>query len=91
MNYNIDYVKFYSFRRFPVLQKVLGGRRFWGSVLSLAIPIAVQNLLTSSFTLVDTLMVGQLGDVSLAAVGMAGQWSWFLNICFRRLTRRRLG
>nr|WP_283245428.1 MATE family efflux transporter [Congzhengia minquanensis] len=80
MNYNIDYVKFYSFRRFPVLQKVLGGRRFWGSVLSLAIPIAVQNLLTSSFTLVDTLMVGQLGDVSLAAVGMAGQWSWFLNM-----------
>ena len=63
-----------------MLQKVLGGRRFWGSVLSLAIPIAVQNLLTSSFTLVDTLMVGQLGDVSLAAVGMAGQWSWFLNM-----------
>lgn len=63
-----------------MLQKVLGGRRFWGSVLSLAIPIAIQNLLTSSFTLVDALMVGQLGDVSLAAVGMAGQWSWFLNM-----------
>lgn len=63
-----------------MLQKVLGGKRFWGSVLSLAIPIAVQNLLTSSFTLVDTLMVSRLGDVSLAAVGMAGQWSWFLNM-----------
>lgn len=63
-----------------MLQEILGGKRFWGSLLSLAIPIAVQNLLTSSFTLVDTLMVGQLGDVSLAAVGMAGQWSWFLNM-----------
>lgn len=63
-----------------MLQNLLGGKRFWGSVLSLGIPIAVQNLLTSSFTLVDTLMVGQLGDISLAAVGMAGQWSWFLNM-----------
>ena len=46
----------------------------------LALPIAFQNLLTSSFLLVDTLMVGQLGDVSLSSVGMAGQWSWLLNI-----------
>ena len=55
-------------------------KKFWSSVITIAIPIAVQNLLTSSFSLVDTLMVGQLGDVSLAAVGMAGQWSWLLNM-----------
>ncbi len=63
-----------------MLRNLFGGRRFWKSVVSLAIPIAVQNLLTSSFTMVDTLMVGQLGDVTLAAVGMAGQWSWLLSI-----------
>lgn len=63
-----------------MIQKLFGDKKFWGSMLTLAIPIAVQNLLTSSFTLVDTLMVGQLGDVSLAAVGMAGQWSWMLNM-----------
>ncbi len=55
-------------------------KKFWGSMITLALPIAVQNLLTSSFTLIDTLMVGQLGDISLAAVGMAGQWSWLLNM-----------
>ena len=59
---------------------VTNNKKFWGQVLSLAVPIAIQNLLTSSFTLVDTLMVGQLGDISLAAVGMSGQWSWFLNM-----------
>lgn len=53
---------------------------FWRVALRLAIPIALQNLLISSFSLVDTLMVGQLGDVALSAVGMAGQWSWLLNI-----------
>ncbi len=63
-----------------MLQKYLGDKTFWRSVLTLAIPMAIQNLLTSSFTLIDTLMVGQLGDVSLAAVGMAGQWSWLLNL-----------
>lgn len=55
-------------------------RRFFKAVFSLGLPIAIQNLLTSSFVLIDTLMVGQLGDVSLAAVGMAGQWSWLLNL-----------
>lgn len=62
------------------LKKYLGGKRFWKQTLTLALPIAFQNLLTSSFVLVDTLMVGQLGDVALSAVGMAGQWSWLLNM-----------
>jgi putative MATE family efflux protein len=49
-------------------------------MLALAIPIALQNMLTASFALVDTLMVGQLGTVALSAVGMAGQWSWLFNM-----------
>lgn len=63
-----------------MLRSFFSERKFWRSMLTLAIPIAIQNLLTSSFTLVDTLMVGQLGDVSLAAVGIAGQWGWLLNM-----------
>ena len=55
-------------------------RSFWMTMLSLAVPVALQNLLFSSFTLVDTLMIGVLGDTPLAAVGMAGKWSWFFNI-----------
>lgn len=52
-------------------------RTFWTAVLPLAVPIALQNLLMTSFRLVDTLMVGRLGDVSIAAVGLAG-WASFL-------------
>ena len=58
----------------------LWDKGFWKMTLSLAIPIALQNMLVASFGLVDTLMVGQLGDVSLSATGMAGQWSWLLNM-----------
>lgn len=58
------------------LSNYLGDKPFWQVTARLALPIAVQNLLTSSFQLVDTLMVSRLGDVALSAVGMAGQWGW---------------
>ena len=59
---------------------LLGDRAFWRTTARLAIPIALQNLLISSFALVDTVMVSQLGGVELSATGMAGQWVWLLNI-----------
>lgn len=62
------------------ISQIIGEKSFWKHALVLALPIALQNMLTSSFTLVDTLMVGQLGDVALSSVGMAGQWSWLLNM-----------
>ncbi len=62
------------------LSKYLGDRPFWQVTLRLAVPIALQNLLTNSFALVDTLMVSRLGDVALSSVGMAGQWNWFMNL-----------
>lgn len=55
-------------------------KNFWKSMLRLALPIAFQNLLTTSLSLVDTLMIGQLGDVSIAAVGIASQVAFFVNI-----------
>lgn len=60
----------------------LGGAGFWKPAIRLGFPIALQNLLTSSFGLVDTLMLGRLGDVAVASVGMAGQWAWLLSIFF---------
>ena len=63
-----------------MFNKYFGDKKFWKTALRIAIPIAFQNILTSSFVLIDTLMVGQLGDVALASVGMAGQLSWLLNV-----------
>lgn len=55
-------------------------RSFWAAALPLIIPIALQNLLMTSFRLIDTLMVGRLGDVSIAAVGLAGWASFFVEL-----------
>lgn len=47
------------------------GRAFYKDVVILAIPIILQNLVTTSLGLVDTLMVGMLGETPLAAVTTA--------------------
>lgn len=63
-----------------MVSKYLGDKPFWNITLKLALPIAIQNMLTSSFALIDTLMVSKLGDIALSSVGMAGQFSWLLNL-----------
>lgn len=62
------------------LSRYLGDKPFWRVTGRLALPIALQNVLTSSFVLVDTLMVSRLGDLTLSSVGMAGQWAWFASL-----------
>lgn len=62
------------------LTDYLGDKPFWRVTAKLAVPVALQNVLTSSFQLVDTLMVSRLGDVTLSAVGMAAQWGWLCGL-----------
>ena len=48
---------------------------FVKSVMKIAIPVALQCMLQSSFSIVDQVMVGNLGSTSVAAVGIAGKLS----------------
>lgn len=50
-------------------------KSFLKSVCNLAIPVAIQSMLQSSFSIVDQIMIGQLGSVSVAGVGLAGKFS----------------
>ena len=65
-----------------MLRRLLGDRHFYGRMMALVLPVALQNLLSNSLALVDNIMVGQLGEVSVAAVGLAGQWSYMINMFF---------
>ena len=67
-------------KRNPLAGLGLFDKSFWRILLPLALPIALQNLLMTSFRLVDTLMIGRLGDVSIAAVGLAGQASFLVEL-----------
>jgi len=58
-------------------------RTFYQTLLKLAIPVTIQNVLMSSLNLVDTLMIGQLGAVEVAAVGQANRFFFvFLLLVF---------
>ena len=44
------------------------------------VPLAIQYLFTNLIGMAEVVMVGQLGDASVAAVGLAGQLFFLLNI-----------
>ncbi len=55
-------------------------KKFLGILLTLALPISLQNLLTCSMTVIDILMVGQLNETAIAAVGIANQFAFIFII-----------
>lgn len=55
-------------------------RSFFSSVCALAIPVALQCMLQASFSIVDQIMIGQLGSVSIAGVGLAGKFSSIYSV-----------
>ena len=59
----------------------LRDKEFMRSMLALAVPVAFQQLITASLNMIDVLMVGQLGETAVAALGLANQ-IFFLLILF---------
>ncbi len=57
-------------------------RKFYKKLFYIAGPIAIQNLLMSSLALVDIVMIGQLGETAIAAVGLGGQVFFLSTLLF---------
>ena len=53
---------------------------FFRAVCALAIPVALQSMLQSSFSVVDQIMIGQLGSDSVAGVGLAGKFASIFSV-----------
>lgn len=53
---------------------------FAKQVLKISVPVALQCMLQASFSIVDQVMVGSLGSVSVAAVGIAGKLSTLYSV-----------
>lgn len=48
-------------------------RPFMREMLTIAVPISLQQLINASLNLIDVLMVGQLGETSIAGIGLSNQ------------------
>lgn len=57
-------------------------KNFIKCVAVIAIPVALQNLLTTTGSMVDTIMIGELGERSVAAVGLCAQFSSLMFSCY---------
>lgn len=53
---------------------------FFRRVCSLAVPVGLQSMLQSSFSIVDQIMIGQLGSVGVAGVGLAGKFAGIYGV-----------
>ena len=56
------------------MKNFLSARKgFYKELFVLVIPIVIQNLIASSVSVADTLMLGNVDQTSLSASGLAGQ------------------
>ena len=55
-------------------------KKFLKWMFTLSLPIAMQNLINASVNTADTIMVGQLGEASIASVGLANQVFFILSL-----------
>lgn len=62
------------------MQENLREDSFFRSVCRLAIPAALQSMLQASFSVADQIIIGQLGSVEVAGVGLAGKFASILSV-----------
>ena len=55
---------------------------FLKKIALIAVPVALQNLLTTTGSMVDTMMIASLGQTEVGAVGLCAQFSSLMFACY---------
>ncbi len=61
-------------------------KRFYGNVMRLVMPMALQNLINVGVTSTDVIMLGRVGETALSGVSLANQVYFILSLIFFGLT-----
>ena len=64
-------IKDYFSGEINIMEKM--NNTFYKTFMQIGIPIALQHLISSSLNLVDTFMIGRLGETAIASVGVANR------------------
>ena len=54
--------------------------KFTKSLCKIAIPVTLQSMLQASFSIVDQIMIGQLGETNISAVGLGSNFSLIFSV-----------
>ena len=73
--------------------KLITDRLFYQKVLSIMLPVALQQTINMGVNMLDTMMLGQMGEVQISASSLANQYYNFFTIfCMGiRSEERRVG
>ena len=63
------------------MARLTGDRRFYGRVLSVAVPIMIQSGITNFVSLLDNVMVGQVGSDPMSGVSIVNGLVFVFNLC----------
>lgn len=61
--------------------RYIGDRAFYRRVFSIAIPIIIQNGITNFVSLLDNIMVGQVGTIPMSGVSIVNGLLFVFNLC----------
>ena len=62
-------------------RKYVGDRAFYAMVLGVAVPIMIQNGITNFVSMLDNIMVGQMGTEPMSGVAIVNQLLFVFNLC----------
>ena len=62
-------------------KKLIGDGQFYKKVVLIALPVLVQNIITNFVSLLDNVMVGQIGTEQMSGVAIVNQLIFVFNIC----------
>lgn len=62
------------------MRHLIGNKKFYKTVLALAIPIMIQNGITNLLSLADNIMIGQIGTEQMSGVAIVNQLMLVFNV-----------
>ena len=63
-----------------MMKGYIGNKAFYRRVLTIAVPIVIQNGITNFVSLLDNIMVGQVGTIPMSGVSIANQLFFIFNL-----------
>lgn len=63
------------------IKSLIGDRAFYSRLLAVMIPILIQNVITNFVSLLDNMMVGQVGTEPMSGVAIVNQLMFVFNLC----------
>ena len=68
-------------RRSKLRERLFGDRAFYAEVVSVVVPIIIQNTVSNVVSLLDNVMVGRVGTLQMSAVAIVNQLLFVFNLC----------